>query len=92
MSPWVVGKPTAFVSEKPPPCIHLKVTLPALALRELRECSHPKFLDKIAGLGKIPSGPPKCLFTNEHLRDCAWYDSGLDPNDKRSIKKKEPTP
>jgi hypothetical protein len=87
MSPWIVGKPTAFVSEKPPHCIHLK----AVSEHD-RQCSHPKFLDKIAGLGEIPKGPPKCLFTDEHLRDCAWYDSGLDPNDKRSIKKKEPTP
>ena len=95
MSPWVVGKPVPYITEKAPLCIYLKVTMPALALRELRECTHPKFLEKInERYGEInaPSEAigrtPKCLFIDERLRVCAWYDCG-DPDDKRALKNRE---
>ena len=84
MSPWVVGKPVPYIAEKAPLCIYLKVTMPALALRELRECSHPKFLE---APGRMLT-PLRCLYTDERLRDCAWYDCG-DPDDKRALKHRE---
>ena len=80
MSPWIVGKPVEYVTEKPPPCIHLKVVSD-----HARECHHPTFKART-------EGTPKCLFIDVRLRDCAFYDSG-DPNDKRALKvheKKKP--
>lgn len=71
----------------PPPCVYLVISNLEGETRRLRQCRHPKFLDKIAGLGEIPKGPPKCLFTDEYLRDCAWYDSGI-VGDKRALKAK----
>lgn len=77
MSPWIVGKPVEYATEKAPACIHLKVVT-----EHLRECNHPKFYrDEAEG----SLWRAKCMFIDERLRDCAWYDCG-DPNDKRALK------
>ena len=68
--PWIVGKPknAEYRPEEDTPCSHAQVEenkeLPPWVSFRIRYCKSDAFKD---------TPRAKCLFTNQHLHDCAWY-------------------